>query len=309
MKAAQQRAVQPNKEARLIGGHVSASGGVVKAVERAAAIGANCLQLFSGSPRVWQRPSLAQTDPNKVSSKMQELVISSIFTHALYLVNFASENPELVRKSTDAVLFDLEFDAHLGSVSRGVTVHLGSHQGRGWLAVRDQVVRTMAALIERAPRTSTFLIENAAGQNGKIGSELEEIRWLLDELKTDQVGWTFDTCHAHAAGYYLGEAVPAAKPEKEAVPVRSALAEIERLSLSSALKCVHVNDSRDPFGSGRDRHANLGEGLITAADLRHFLTHPLIHEAPLILEVPGIEAEGPDAENIQRLKNLVIKEK
>jgi deoxyribonuclease-4 len=287
---------------RKIGGHVSASGGVDKAIERAAAIGGNCVQIFSGSPRVWQRPSLDTVDVTKIAAKQQELNVAPIFTHALYLLNLASENQELVQKSIKAISFDLEFDAKLGGA--GVVVHVGSHQGRGWEAVREQVAREIGQLLATAPRSAHFLIENAAGQNGKIGGELEEIRWLLDTVAAEQLGWCLDTCHSFAAGYYLGENAPDTPPE-EGWAAKSMLSEIERLNLWSPLKCVHVNDSRDPFGSGRDRHANLGEGSIASVDLEYFVNHKLIADKPLILEVPGKEKEGPDAENIQRLKKLV----
>ena len=279
---------------RAIGGHVSAAGGIEKAIERAKGIEANCVQVFSGSPRVWQRPNLDAIDANKVWAKQKELLITPLFTHALYLLNLASENPELVRKSAEAIKFDLRFDAKLRGA--GVVVHLGSHQGRGWEAVRDQVAKQISAIISASPREAHFLMENAAGQQGKIGGDLEEIRWLLDAVKSDQLGWCLDTCHAFASGYSLGKASDG----------KNALTEIERLHLAKSLRCIHVNDSRDPFGSGRDRHENIGDGTIPAADLAYFLNHPLIADKPLITEVPGIDHEsGPDAENIRRLKKIV----
>lgn len=276
-----------------IGGHVSAAGGVDKAIERAAGIGANCVQVFSGSPRVWVRPNLDAINADKIAAKQLELQISPIFTHALYLINLASENPELVRKSTEAIAFDLRFDAKVKGA--GVIVHLGSHQGRGWEAVRAQVAAQISTILASAPPEAHFLMENAAGQNGKIGGDLAELRWLLDTVKSPQLGWCLDTCHTFAAGYTLGTDQTG----------KSALADIERLNLASTLRCLHVNDSRDPFDSGRDRHANLGDGQIPQADLKFFLNHKLLKDKPLIIEVPGVKDEGPDAENIQRLKKLV----
>jgi deoxyribonuclease-4 len=285
-----------------IGGHVSASGGIDKAVERAHAIGGNCVQVFSGSPRVWKKPELSSIDEKKVFAKQAELGVSPIITHALYLINLASENPELVQKSVNAIAFDLAFDAKLKGA--GVVVHLGSHQGRGWDAVKEQVAGKISEILAQSPKTAHFLIENAAGQDGKLGGDLHEIRWLMDTVKSDQLGWCFDTCHAFASGYSLGSEI---STETECKTNRqcSAVAEIERLNLVDSLRCIHVNDSRDPFGSGRDRHANLGDGIIPAADMQYFLTHSLIKDKPMILEVPGIEEEGPDAENINRLKKLV----
>lgn len=288
---------------RKIGAHVSAAGGVDKAVERAANIGANCVQVFSGSPRVWQRPNLDAVDADKVFSKEKELSVEPIFTHALYLINLASENPDLVRKSTEAIAFDLRFDAKLKGA--GVVVHLGSHQGRGWDAVKEQVAAQISAIISGSPNDAHFLMENAAGQNGKIGGDFAELRWLIDQVQSPQLGWCMDTCHTFASGYSLGKVSAEKSADQKNHRSASIVDELERLNLLDALRCIHVNDSRDPFGSGRDRHDNLGDGLIPKEDFKYFLNHPAIVDKPLILEVPGVEGEGPDAENISRLKELV----
>lgn len=271
---------------RLIGAHVSAAGGHDKAIERAQAIGANCVQVFSASPRVWARSDLAKIEVKKMSAKQAELHVGPIFTHAIYLTNLASDNPELVRKSREVLIYDLKFDALVkGS---GVVVHLGSHQGRGWEATREQVAHEIKAVLAATPPESHFLIENSAGQAGKLCSSLPDIKWLLDTIDSSRLGWCFDTCHGWAGGLEPTEAVAAFKAA----------------GLLSSLRCIHVNDSRDPFGSGRDRHANLGDGEIPAASLQAFLRDPVLAKVPLILEVPGIEGEGPDAENIQRLRRL-----
>ncbi len=286
---------EPTSEVK-IGGHVSAAGGLDKAIERAQAIGANCVQVFSGSPRVWARSPLENINVDLVRAKQAELHISPIVTHALYLTNLASDNPELLKKSIEALIFDLKFDALINGA--GVVVHLGSHQGRGWEAVRQQVAEAISEILVKTPDNSKLLIENAAGQNGKICGNLGEIRWLMDQVKSARLGWCFDTCHAFAAGMALGEQ----KPNDDCL---TAIEEIDRWHLWESLVCIHVNDSRDPFASGRDRHANLGDGLIPTADFKHFLNQPRIKSKLMILEVPGIEGDGPDAENITRLKQLV----
>ena len=273
---------------RKIGAHVSAAGGIENTPKRAADIGCNCLQLFSGSPRVWQKPPLESHQANKLFSEQAKYGISSIFTHAIYLVNLASDKPELIEKSVETLKYDLAFDALVkGS---GVIVHLGSHQGRGWEAMRDQVADHIKTIIAASPKKATFLIENSAGQKGKLCSDLREIRWLLDEVDSAQLGWCFDTCHAFTAGYSLA---------------KTALETITELDLWSTLKCIHVNDSRDEFDSGRDRHANLGEGNIPPADLKHFLNYNQVKSIPLLLEVPGADKKGPDAKNVVVLKSLL----
>jgi len=292
---------------RKIGAHVSASGGLFKAIERANEIGANCAQIFSGSPRVWNRKELTLFDTKKMFSKMNELAVNPVFTHSLYLVNLASDKPELVRKSFEALKYDLEFDSLIkGS---GIIVHLGSHQGRGWVASREQVAMQITNLLKATPADSTFLIENSAGQNGKLCSDLSEINWLFSRVaelfgvtgfgpgESSRLGWCFDTCHAHAAGYSLGTT-------SRSLTSKHAIEEITDLKLWKTLKCIHVNDSRDDFDSGRDRHENLGEGNIPTEDLKYFVNYKEVKETPLLLEVPGFDKNGPDAKNIEYLKKL-----
>ena len=283
---------------RKIGAHVSASGGLYKAIERGSEIGANCIQLFSGSPRVWKRKNLSLFNVQKMFSKQEELSVESIFVHSLYLVNLATDKPELLEKSFNALKYDLEFDSLIKA--SGIIVHLGSHHGRGWESAREQVAEQITKLLETTPKDSIFLIENSAGQNGKLCSNLEEIKWLIDRIRKlskqiNRLGWCFDTCHAHAAGYALGS-IP------RSVSSKMALDEIERLGLWSSLKCIHVNDSRDEFDSGRDRHENLGDGNIPTEDFKYFVNHKEVAKIPLLLEVPGLDKKGPDKHNIRVLK-------
>ncbi len=295
------------KSNRRIGAHVSAAGGQFKAVERVAKIGGNCLQLFSGSPQVWKRKPLDDFDFEKVFEYQKKYDVQPIFTHVLYLINLASDKPDLVKKSIDVLKYDLQFDAKIGG--SGIVVHLGSHQGRGWEAVKIQVRDAIAEILSDSPKNSTFLIEPSAGQNGKLCSDLAEVKWLLDELQPkfgDRLGWCVDTCHSFAAGYYLGESVPEHDTAQKNVTLpKSLVTTISDLDLWKSLKCIHANDSRDPYGSGRDRHHNLGDGEILLDDFRFFLTRPELDEIPVILEVPGLDKNGPDAENMARLKKLI----
>lgn len=284
---------------RQIGGHVSVSGGVHLAVERVAKIGGNCMQVFSGSPRSWRRSDPNQKDLEKMFTNQEELGVKSIFTHALYLVNLASDKPELVSRSVQSLIFDLKFDSLVkGS---GVVVHLGSHQGRGWEAVKDDLVKVIQQILSVTPEDSTLLIENSAGQKGKIASDLKEVRWLLDQLKTTRVGWCVDTCHAFAAG------IPLVKTSQYCHQAQQSdlISQLRQLKLSQSLECLHVNDSLVEFGAGNDRHANIGEGLIPQEDLKGFLQNETVKNIPIITEVPGMDNMGPDKENIERLKKLV----
>lgn len=294
---------------RLIGAHVSSAGGHDKAIERAATIGCNCAQVFSGSPRGWQRPNLDTIDTEKLSAKQQELSVKPVFTHALYLINLTADKPEVITKSVETLKKELAFDAHIGGA--GVVVHLGSHLGNGWQNVKVELVKKIGQVLEQSPEESCLLIENSAGQQGKLCSDLSEIHWLLDELEKvgrfvsqGRLGWCFDTCHAWAAGYYLGSQPPESAESKN-IPLGSAQQIISQLGLWQSLKVIHVNDSRDPFAAGRDRHANIGEGTIPHGDLEYFLNLSELQNIPLITEVPGFEGNGPDAENIARIAKML----
>ena len=294
---------------RLIGAHVSSAGGHDKAVERAAVIGCNCAQVFSGSPRVWQRPSLLGIETEKLYAKQTELSVKPIYTHALYLINLTADKPEVVAKSTQTLQRELEFDAKINGA--GVVVHLGSHLGNGWENVKIDLVARIKEVLEHSPEKSCLLIENSAGQQGKLCSDISEIRWLLDELERvgefvskGRLGWCLDTCHAWAAGYALGPQSPLGITGKNANQ-GLAYEVISKLCLWSTLKVIHVNDSRDPFGSGRDRHENIGEGTIPQTDLKYFLNLRELRHIPLITEVPGIEGNGPDEENLRRIQALL----
>ncbi len=294
----------------LIGAHVSTAGGWALAPGRARAIGADAMQIFTGSPRVWKGADPDKVDYEGMLAAQKREGIGAKFIHATYLINLASDNPALVEKSRNALIADMEICGRGGF--GGVVVHVGSHQGRGYGAVRQQLTTEISGIIAKTPDEGVFLIENSAGQNGKIASDLEEIRDLLDGVGSKRLGWCVDTCHAHAAGYAFGKNQRSKirdqndKPglfDEKARP-KMLVDEIERLKLWGSLRCVHVNDSRDPFGSGRDRHANLGEGQILEADFREFFAHPKVAKLSLILEVPGMDGKGPDAENIKRLAKL-----
>ena len=312
---------------RSIGAHVSSSGGLDQAIKRAVDIGCNSCQVFSGSPRSWVRKNLSDINLDKYFAKIKEYSFGAVFTHSLYLINLTAKKPELIQKSMQALIYDLRFDSAIkGS---GVVVHLGSHLGLGFAAVRENLVKRLREILAVTPADSTLLIENSAGQKGKLCSDLSEIRWILDQLDSERVGVCIDTCHSFASGYSLANSKSqiinpkqkAANLDPRCLTVANQLShaeddgrggaislveEIERLKLWNDIKCIHVNDSRDEFGSGRDRHANLGEGNIPQEDMRYFLNYPQVRSLPLILEVPELKG-GEGRENVRRLKELIIR--
>lgn len=282
---------------RQVGAHLSTSGGLFKAVISTVEMGGNAVQIFSSSPRMW----LASPPKEEVVEQFRVLKakheVKPVFIHAKYLVNLASDNPDLVEKSRKSLSFDFEVGKMIGA--SGVIVHLGSHQGRGFEAVFDQVTQEIKTILDVSESDCMFLIENAAQKKGKIGYRLEEISKLLQAVSSGRVGWCLDSCHAYNAGYFLG------KTAGNPLLGFDIVDEIEKYGLVGSLKCLHLNDSRDEFDSGRDRHANLGEGMMGRDELMEYVNHPKLNHLPVIIETPGFEGKGPDKKNLDILKSWI----
>lgn len=275
---------------RRVGAHVSAAGGLVKAVERTRQIGADCLQIFAGSPRSWARKLYLSTETGAFRAAADAANTSPVFIHALYLVNLGTDNPDLLHKSVDSLIFDMKNGQEIKSA--GVIVHLGSHQGRGFAAVANQVAGVIQQILSATEETS-FIIENSAGQKGKIGS-LAEIGQLFRLIGSPRLKLCLDTAHLFAAGYDL----------RQLSGVENVINELINLDLLKPLVCLHLNDSKTDLNSRNDRHANLGEGKIGLVGLSQFVNHPDLFHLPLILEVPG-EFGLPDAQQIAIAKSLI----
>ncbi len=275
---------------RRVGGHVSIAGGIQNAISSTINIGGNCLQIFAGSPRLWFRKPFPSDEVEKFLAEKSKNNLDPVFIHALYLVNLASDKEDLVQKSIASLVMDLQNGQAINSA--GVVIHIGSHQGRGFEFVQSQLITNIKEIISKT-QTTPLLLECDAGQNGKVGS-LEELSFLIDNIKDDRLGVCLDTAHLFASGYDLRE------PEK----VTALIKKLKDLSLLDKIKLIHLNDSKTACGSARDMHENLGDGQIGLEGLRDFVNRPELSHLPLILEVPGLDGMGPDKENISRAFSL-----
>lgn len=279
------------KSTRRLGGHVSIAGGLSLSLDRAQKIGANCLQIFAASPRSWARSPFSADQVKEFNQQIKEKDLYPVFIHTLYLVNLASDNPDIYRKSITALKSDMQSGDLIKSA--GVVVHLGSHQGRGFDAVSDQVVKSIKQLLESSSKVS-LLIENSAGQKGKVGS-LEEISYFLKQISSPRLGVCLDTAHLFVAGFDL---------TKEKV-TDQLISLLDKQGILSRLKCLHLNDSKTALASGLDQHENIGQGKIGSQGLAYFINHPQLRHLPVILEVPGFSHQGPDKKNIDIAKTLL----
>lgn len=275
---------------RPIGAHVSSAGGLTNVLKNAQNIGADSCQFFAGSPRTWARSLYPQNQVDAFLETKSFLDFGPVFIHALYLVNLASADPVIIEKSSQSLLTDLKNADQINAV--GVIIHIGSHLGRGFPAVKEQVISHCRSLLAQSQSTH-LILENDAGQNGKIGS-LEELSELSAAISHPRLRICLDSAHLFASGIDI----------RQSAMVDKLLADLDRLNLLPLLDCLHLNDSKSALGSFRDIHANLGQGAIGLDGLKLFINHPSLKHLPIILEVPGADGHGPDAENISTARSI-----
>lgn len=275
---------------RRVGAHVG--GGLNAAIDNTLAIGGNCLQIFAGSPRMWARSIWSDEVTNIFKASATKHDLNPVYIHALYLTNLASDNPELIEKSIAALVTDMTNSAAIGGA--GVVLHIGSQQGRGWDNSRALVIQSIKEVLSKTPQESILLLENSAGQKGKIGS-LSELADILNTISDKRLRVCLDTAHAFEAGYNF--------TTTQGLDIW--LKEIEGTIGLGKIELLHLNDSKTPLGSGRDNHQNIGDGYIGSDGICRLINHPKLSHLPLILEVPGLEGMGPDKENLDRVKRLI----
>ena len=276
----------------LFGAHVSSSGGIDTAIDRIEAIGGDCAQVFTQSPRMWRPTTHSPESIERFRARRSEAGIGGVVCHALYLCNLAAPDKEIYNKSVAAMRATV--DTACAIEADGVVFHVGSHLGAGFEAGRRRVVSALTQILERCRDGTWVLMENSAGAGGTIGRSLSELAVLVDALdRHPRLGVCLDSCHLWASGYDVSD--PA---------VVDALAlELDGSIGLDRLRALHVNDSAAALGSNRDRHANMLEGVI-GRGLGAFLAHPAFQRLPAFLEVPGIENKGPNADEIKKLRRL-----
>lgn len=276
-----------------IGGHVSITGGLPKAVERQLAIGGNCGQVFFTGPSAWRASVLADDELAAFQVATCEHDILPWIAHAIYLINLASEEERIWQGSIRSLQNYRQVGVRAGV--QGIVAHTGSHRGAGLAAVLPRVVAAVEAVLAAQDDGPQLLLEVCAGQGGAIGCAFAELGAIVRAMGGDRrLGVCLDTCHVFAAGYDV------ATPDG----VRRTLDDFEEEIGLDRLVAMHANDSVHPLGSHRDRHANIGEGYIGDAGFAALLAQPVLRALPWVLEVPGIERSGPNLANVTRLREL-----
>jgi deoxyribonuclease-4 len=274
----------------FFGGHCS--GGVKKALDNAAGHGFDAVQLFAQSPRAWRFPEHDPADLERFRERREEAGQKAVLVHALYLLNLASPNDDLYEKSTETLRKTLQ--AACAIEADGVVFHVGSHLGAGMDAGLERVVEAMRQVLELCSDTTWLLVENTAGTGDTIGRSVEELALLFERLDGHpRLGLCLDSCHLFASGYDV----------TDESALDALLDEVEAAVGLERVRALHVNDSQAPLASNRDRHANVGDGLM-GERLGVFLAHSRLQGLPAVLEVPGKDGHGPDAREVRKLRKL-----
>jgi len=272
-----------------LGAHVS-GGGLKGIPSKAVEIGCEAVQIFASSPQMWRPPSAKPDECEGFKAACAETGLGPIAVHAIYLVNPASENPELREKTARSLIATLKAAEALGASN--VITHLGSAKGAERTGALDRACAVFAEVLEAYPGPVRLLFETSAGAGDTLGGTFDEIGTMIRTLGAPaHLGACIDTAHIFTAGYDL----------RTAADLESTLEGFDRLVGLKQLGAIHLNDSKAPLGSNKDRHENLGDGLIGAEALERLVNHSSLGDTPLYLEVPGYEKGGPDRPNLERL--------
>jgi deoxyribonuclease-4 len=274
----------------LFGAHVSAAGGISRAIDRVEEIGGDAVQVFTQSPRMWRPTAHSPEEISRFRERRHEARVKHVACHALYLVNLASRDEAVRSRSLAALRATMEAADAIGS--EAVVFHVGSHLGYGFDEAVEIVVPALRDVLELTTDDLWLCMENAAGAGGTIGRSTDELAAIFDAVGGHpRLGVCLDSCHWWASGVDVSD--PAA--------LDAALAELDARIGLERVRVLHVNDSQTPLGSNRDRHDRVGDGLI-GDGLATFLGHPAFAGLPAITET--WEDRGGETEDLDRMRVL-----
>jgi len=279
------------------GAHLSIAGGLVRAVERARRLRADCLQVFLKSPTQWRFGPLTDETAKHFRREARQAGLVPVVGHASYLLNLASPDRALRRRSERCLMEEWDRAERLGLDA--LVLHPGSHTGSGEAAGLARIIRVIDRLHARRPRQRVFLaLETTAGAGDVLCGRFQHLRAILDGCADGQrLAVAIDTCHLWAAGYDLATSRA----------VDETLGKLDRTVGLDRVRVVHANDARGALGSGLDRHAHIGRGKIGREGFRALVNHPALRDLPFILETPkeGPRGKEMDPVNLRTLRRLV----
>lgn len=280
----------------LLGCHLSISGGLDQTVARAKELKINALQIFSHNARSWKMGPLKPDEAKKFIEQRQRAHVEYVVIHTIYLINLASPDPKNFQLSVQALKDEVQRAGELNIPH--VNTHIGAHLGQGVEKGLERIAEAINAVLaspqaKNAPDVK-ILLENSAGEGTELGASFAELGTVLNNIKDkSRVGVCIDTCHALAAGYEL------TTPQG----VEKTLKELDREIGLEHIDLIHLNDSKFPLGSRRDRHEHIGRGHIGLESFRLIVNHPALRDKPFILETPK-DDEQSDPMNLAAIRSL-----
>jgi deoxyribonuclease-4 len=276
----------------LIGAHVSTAGGLVEAHRRGVERGCDAIQVFNQSPRMWRPTRWKPDDVAEFLELMKGGPIESVTIHAVYLINPATKDREMRRKSADSLVRALRMGDEIGA--DGVVIHPGSTVGEP----HDEAVGRAGKMFRQALDESEgcrLLLENTAGAGNTLGRTFSELRDMIDLSGGHRrIGVCLDSCHMLASGFDI----------RTADKLAEVLDRCGKVVGMRRLRCLHMNDSQAPLGSNRDRHAPPGDGELGPRGCAAFLSEPRFEKLPMLFEGPGVEGKAPAKADIDRMRQL-----
>jgi len=275
------------------GFHISIAGGFSKIVERAHVRGCETIQFFSRNPRGWKYSPLNEKDVKAFRSSIQTSTLFPVFLHLPYLPNIASLKTNFYNQSIHSIATDLQRAEHLGA--QYLIIHIGhrmeSSEEEAMVAVSQGIDRAF----KMVKNGVILLMENTAGQGTEIGYQFDQIKKIIEGIHDPQrVGVCLDTAHSYEAGYDLSN--------KDGI--EKTLEAFDKAIDLKRLHLLHLNDSKTPLGSRKDRHWHIGEGYIGLEGFRYLINHPLIRHLPGIMETPRKDTVE-DLKNMEVIRSLV----
>jgi deoxyribonuclease-4 len=276
----------------LIGAHVSLAGGLPKAIERGLERDCRAIQIFNQSPRMWRPTVYRDEDVAAFRQAMDSSPIDAVLIHAVYLLNCASDDPDIRAKSLASLTHSLRVGRDIGASA--VVLHPGSAKTGDVPSAIARAGETIREAISESDGCPLHL-ENTAGTGGTLGRSIEELAALLDASGgSERLGVCLDSCHLLASGYDI----------RTAAGLDGVLSEVSQAIGIDRIGSLHLNDSQTPLGSNRDRHANVAEGELGEEGCAAFLAAPALEDLPCVLETPGKDRGGPSKHEIALARRL-----
>ncbi len=279
----------------LLGAHISIAGGISKAPLRGAELGCDAIQLFVKNNRQWTCPELSETEIAKFKINLKQTHIKIAFAHACYLINIATPDEMIYKKSCNCLLLEYIRCEMLGL--KYIIVHPGSHQGAGEKSGLRRVVQALNWIFaHRPPKNVKILLESTSGKGDNIAYCFSHLREILDAVNFPRgVGICLDTCHLFSAGYDL----------RTAAKYEQTLTVFDNIVGLKHLYVIHLNDSKYPLGSRRDHHEHIGKGKLGIEPFRFLLNDIRLQHLPMIIETPKEQGNKMDIRNLNVLQSLL----